>query len=60
MRRQPDTCNAAVAQCGGHTAAIEAAQPLLHLMGKRTVPCGGPGTGQAAKLCNNLVLAGAA
>jgi 3-hydroxyisobutyrate dehydrogenase len=34
----------------------EAAKPLLGAMGKNIVHCGGPGTGQVAKLCNNLVL----
>ena len=45
-------------QCGGSPAAFSAAQPLLGLMGSRSIHCGGPSTGQAAKLCNNLVLAG--
>lgn len=34
----------------------EAAKPLLAAMGKNIVHCGGVGTGQIAKLCNNLVL----
>jgi 3-hydroxyisobutyrate dehydrogenase len=36
---------------------FEAARPLLEGMGKNIVRCGGDGTGQVAKLCNNLVLA---
>jgi 3-hydroxyisobutyrate dehydrogenase len=32
-------------------------QPLLRRMGKKTVPCGGPGSGSAVKLCNNAALA---
>ncbi|MES2867244.1 MAG: NAD(P)-binding domain-containing protein, partial [Actinomycetota bacterium] len=34
-----------------------AALPLLEAMGKRIVHCGGPGLGQAAKVCNNMILA---
>jgi 3-hydroxyisobutyrate dehydrogenase len=32
------------------------AQPLLAHLGGRIVHCGGPGAGQAAKICNNLIL----
>ena len=32
-------------------------QPLLRRMGKTTIPCGGPGSGSAVKLCNNAALA---
>lgn len=42
--------------CGGETAAIERARPLLESMGKRIVPCGPAGGGQAAKMCNNMIL----
>ena len=45
-------------QCGGDAAAFSTAAPLLRLLGKRAVHCGGAGSRQAAKLCNNLVLAG--
>merc|ERR1712203_1316901 len=31
-------------------------EPILSLMGKKIVHCGDVGMGQAAKLCNNLVL----
>jgi 3-hydroxyisobutyrate dehydrogenase len=41
---------------GGETAAFERANAVLQLMGKTIVHCGGPGTGQAAKICNNMVL----
>ncbi|WP_062235516.1 3-hydroxyisobutyrate dehydrogenase [Aureimonas sp. N4] len=41
---------------GGEGAAIEAARPLLQPMAGRLIPCGGPGAGQAAKLCNNMLL----
>jgi 3-hydroxyisobutyrate dehydrogenase len=42
--------------CGGETSAIERARPLLEAMGKRIVPCGPAGAGQAAKMCNNMIL----
>jgi 3-hydroxyisobutyrate dehydrogenase len=32
------------------------AQPILQAMGARIVHCGDPGAGQAAKICNNLIL----
>ncbi|SDY08245.1 3-hydroxyisobutyrate dehydrogenase [Modestobacter sp. DSM 44400] len=41
---------------GGSEEDIEAAEPLLTVMGRKTVHCGGPGAGQAAKLCNNMIL----
>lgn len=41
---------------GGDPAAVETAGPLLAALGKRTVHCGGPGAGQVAKVCNNMVL----
>ncbi|KAL7477576.1 hypothetical protein ACHAW6_003377 [Cyclotella cf. meneghiniana] len=31
--------------------------PLLQKMGKAVIPCGGPGSGSAVKLCNNAALA---
>jgi 3-hydroxyisobutyrate dehydrogenase len=42
--------------CGGETSAIERARPLLEAMGRRIVPCGPAGAGQAAKMCNNMIL----
>src|SRR5262249_44813692 len=36
--------------CGGSAAAFERARPVLEAMGKRIVHCGGPGSGQAAKI----------
>lgn len=42
---------------GGDDAALAAAQPILAPMAGKVVPCGGPGNGQAAKLCNNMILA---
>ncbi len=41
---------------GGADAAFARARPILEAMGKRIVPCGGPGAGQAAKICNNMIL----
>lgn len=41
---------------GGAHADLLEVLPLLEVMGKRIVHCGGPGLGQAAKLCNNLIL----
>jgi 3-hydroxyisobutyrate dehydrogenase len=41
---------------GGEGAAFERARPLLEAMGKTIVHAGGPGNGQAAKICNNMIL----
>ncbi|MFB7843003.1 3-hydroxyisobutyrate dehydrogenase [Microbacterium sp. NPDC056052] len=41
---------------GGSDEDFAAALPLLETMGKRIVHCGGPGLGQAAKVCNNMIL----
>ncbi|MGW8375075.1 3-hydroxyisobutyrate dehydrogenase [Streptomyces sp. ODS28] len=41
---------------GGEADAFAWAEPLLAVMGKRAVHCGGPGAGQAAKICNNMIL----
>jgi 3-hydroxyisobutyrate dehydrogenase len=41
---------------GGSEAAFARGQPILARMGKRAVHCGGAGAGQAAKVCNNMVL----
>jgi 3-hydroxyisobutyrate dehydrogenase len=42
--------------CGGATEAFERARPILEAMGKRVVHCGEAGAGQAAKICNNMML----
>ena len=42
--------------CGGSDAAFAAAKPLLEAMGRKVVHCGGAGAGQAAKICNNMIL----
>ena len=41
---------------GAEPAAFERAQPFLALMGRRIVHCGPAGNGQAAKICNNMIL----
>lgn len=41
---------------GGRDHAIHRALTVLRPMAGRIVPCGGPGNGQAAKLCNNMIL----
>jgi 3-hydroxyisobutyrate dehydrogenase len=42
--------------CGGDENAFAAAKPILDKMGKKLVHCGGAGAGQAAKICNNMIL----
>jgi len=42
---------------GGSEAARKAAEPFLDIMGGKQVPCGEGGAGQAAKICNNMLLA---
>jgi 3-hydroxyisobutyrate dehydrogenase len=42
--------------CGGEEKAFGAAKPVLENMGKKIVHCGGAGAGQAAKICNNMIL----
>jgi 3-hydroxyisobutyrate dehydrogenase len=42
--------------CGGEEKAFAAAKPVLEKMGKKIVHCGGAGAGQAAKICNNMIL----
>ncbi|WP_322544794.1 3-hydroxyisobutyrate dehydrogenase [Rhodococcoides fascians] len=41
---------------GGPDDAVDAADPLLAAMGARRVRCGDSGAGQAAKICNNMIL----
>lgn len=41
---------------GALPADFESVRPLLDVMGKRVVHCGAHGAGQAAKVCNNLIL----
>jgi len=42
--------------CGGSPEAFAKAKPILENMGKRIVHCGAAGAGQAAKICNNMIL----
>jgi 3-hydroxyisobutyrate dehydrogenase len=41
---------------GGSGDAFAAARPFLEQMGKAVIHAGGPGAGQAAKICNNMLL----
>jgi len=41
---------------GGRDDAFERARPVLEKMGKTIIHAGGPGNGQAAKICNNMIL----
>ncbi|HEY7808798.1 MAG TPA: 3-hydroxyisobutyrate dehydrogenase [Allosphingosinicella sp.] len=41
---------------GGSGEAFGAAEPFLERMGKAVIHAGGPGAGQAAKICNNMLL----
>ena len=43
--------------CGGNETAFARARSVLEQMGKRIVLAGGAGAGQAAKICNNMLLA---
>jgi 3-hydroxyisobutyrate dehydrogenase len=42
---------------GGSAEAFARGEPVLKAMGKNIVHAGGPGAGQAAKICNNMMLA---
>jgi 3-hydroxyisobutyrate dehydrogenase len=41
---------------GGPEEAVARAMPLFEAMGARAVHCGAAGAGQAAKICNNMIL----
>jgi len=41
---------------GGAEQAFEQAKPILHHVGKKIIHTGIAGTGQAAKICNNMIL----
>ncbi|MBX4906455.1 MULTISPECIES: 3-hydroxyisobutyrate dehydrogenase [Rhizobium] len=41
---------------GGSPEAFARAKPILEAMGKKIVHCGEAGAGQAAKICNNMIL----
>jgi 3-hydroxyisobutyrate dehydrogenase len=41
---------------GGSEDDFAAGAAIFEVMGRRIVHCGGPGAGQAAKVCNNMIL----
>ncbi len=41
---------------GGGEAGFAIARPLFEVMGQKAVHCGPAGNGQAAKICNNMIL----
>ncbi len=41
---------------GGTQEAVSIAKPLFEVMGNKTVHCGKIGSGQVAKICNNMIL----
>ncbi len=41
---------------GGSAEAFERARPILEALGKAVIHAGGSGAGQAAKICNNMIL----
>lgn len=41
---------------GGSEEAFAKAEPLFDIMGQKAVHCGDSGAGQAAKICNNMIL----
>ncbi|HXZ68314.1 MAG TPA: NAD-binding protein, partial [Alphaproteobacteria bacterium] len=51
-------CNAGTLtfMCGAVGAAFAAAKPVLEKMGRNIIHCGEAGTGQASKICNNMIL----
>jgi 3-hydroxyisobutyrate dehydrogenase len=47
-----------VIMAGGDPHVIQALQPLFSKLGRRVCSMGGPGAGQHAKMCNQIVIAG--
>ncbi len=41
---------------GGDATGFDKAKPLFDIMGQKAVHCGPSGNGQAAKICNNMIL----
>ena len=41
---------------GGPQDAFDTVRPLFEIMGQKAVHCGDSGAGQAAKICNNMIL----
>ncbi|HUS96377.1 MAG TPA: 3-hydroxyisobutyrate dehydrogenase [Hyphomicrobiaceae bacterium] len=42
---------------GGEAATVDAARAVLDAVSSRVVHCGGPGSGQIAKMCNQMMVA---
>lgn len=42
--------------CGGSDEAFQKAKPILEVVGGKIIHAGANGTGQAAKICNNMML----
>ena len=41
---------------GGDAEVVASVDPVFEAMGAKNIHCGGPGMGQAAKMCNNMML----
>ncbi|MCB2153213.1 MAG: 3-hydroxyisobutyrate dehydrogenase, partial [Rhodobacteraceae bacterium] len=41
---------------GGDAGSFDKVKPLFDVMGQKAVHCGDAGAGQAAKICNNMIL----
>ncbi len=41
---------------GGEQDVFSQSRPIFEAMGKKIIHCGGPAAGQAAKICNNMIL----
>ena len=41
---------------GGSEESFDIGKPLFEIMGQRIIHCGADGAGQAAKICNNMIL----
>lgn len=49
---------ALLVMCGGDSASIGRARPVLEALARKVVVCGGPGAGNVVKLLNNALCAG--
>ena len=56
FNRATTTTRIELSKAGGTDAAFAAAQPILAAMGSAVIHAGGAGAGQAAKICNNMLL----
>jgi 3-hydroxyisobutyrate dehydrogenase len=57
MQRRRASAGTLTFMVGGDETAFVRAKPILEKMGKNIFHAGGAGTGQAAKICNNMLLA---